>query len=117
MLRRWIALVLLLLQLQPALAFMPDRVSALAAEIDHGAIHQAGQAHHHDDGLGVQLDDDDAAATLHVHHDGGHHSALLPPVAVTGVAMGAPDARAAFVRGVLPDPHLEGPLRPPRQRQ
>lgn len=117
MLRRWFALVLLALQLLPALALVPGQANALSLEIEHALVHQSGQGHHHDDTLAFQLDDDDdddGAALPHAHHDAGHHSALPLTIVDLRLPSAEPSARLMFLGGRLPDPQLEGPLRPPR---
>ena len=113
MIRRWFTLALLVLQLLPALAFVPGQATALSLEMEHALVHQSGQGHHHDDTLAFQLDDD-GAALPHAHHDTGHHAAL--PLAILDLRLPSaePSARLMFLGGRLPDPHLEGPLRPPR---
>lgn len=116
MLRRWLALFLLLLQLQPAVAsvFIPSHaVEALVQEVQHTAVHQVGQGHHHDDVLSFQPEED-GQAVAHVHHDAGHHSVLLPSSPALAVPSPASAHRVGFHVGHLPDPCLEGPLRPPR---
>jgi hypothetical protein len=113
MLRRWLALLLLALQLLPALALVPGRAHALAAEIEHALVHQSGQGHHHEDSLAFQLDDE-GSALPHAHHDAGHHSALPLTILDLRLPSAEPSARVMFLGGRLPDPHLEGPLRPPR---
>lgn len=118
MVRRWFVLVLLALQLLLALALVPGQAEALSAEFDHAWVHQSGQGHHHDEPL---ADDpsalrivDDGASLPHVHHDAGHHSAL--PLTIPDLRLPlAPSApHLGFQAGRLPAPHLEGPLRPPR---
>ncbi|MBP8270336.1 MAG: hypothetical protein KAX42_00540 [Sphaerotilus sp.] len=114
MLRRWFALLLLLLQLQPAMGFMPSRVvDVLVQEIQHTAVHQSGQGHHHDDVLSFQSEED-GPSVAHVHHDAGHHSVLLLSSHALAVPGLEPVYLADFHSGHLPDPYLEGPLRPPR---
>ncbi|CAD5372748.1 conserved exported hypothetical protein [Rubrivivax sp. A210] len=113
MFRRCFSWVLMALQLLPALALVPGQADALALEIGHALVHQSGQGHHHDDSLAFQLDDD-AAAAQHVHHDAGHHSALPLSIPAPGLPSAEPSAPVAFLGGRLPEPHLEGPLRPPR---
>lgn len=113
MLRRWFVLVLLALQLLPALALLPGQAHALTLEIDHALVHQSGRGHHHDDTLTFELDDD-GAALPHAHHDTGHHSALPLDIAGLRLPSAEPSARLVFVGGRLPEPYLEGPLRPPR---
>lgn len=113
MVRRWFVLVLLALQLLPALALVPGQAKALTLEIDHALVHQSGEGHHHDDTLAFEFDDD-GAAVPHAHHDTGHHSALpldIPDLRLPSVE---PSAQRMFLGSRLPDPHLEGPLRPPR---
>lgn len=113
MIRRWLALVLLALQMLPALALVPGQSDAVALEIDHAFVHQSGQGHHHDDTLAFEIDEGGAALT-HAHHDTGHHVAL--PLAIPELRLPSPEppARLMFLGGRVPDPHLEGPLRPPR---
>lgn len=113
MFRRWLALFLLVLQFQPALALVPGPVGGLTLEIEHAWVHQAGHGHHHDDALGFQIDED-GAALPHAHHDAGHHSALPLSCLDLRLAAGEPSERQAFRGGRLPHPDLEGPLRPPR---
>jgi hypothetical protein len=103
------------LQLLPALALVPGQANALSLEIEHALVHQSGQGHHHDDTLAFQLDDDDDGAALpHAHHDAGHHSALPLTIVDLRLPSAEPSARLMFLGGRLPDPQLEGPLRPPR---
>ncbi|QTN21149.1 hypothetical protein HZ992_13135 [Rhizobacter sp. AJA081-3] len=113
MFRRWFVKVLLALQLLPALALVPGQADALTLEIDHALVHQSGQGHHHDDSLAFQLDDVEAPLP-HAHHDGGHHSALPFAIPDLHLPPAEPSAHLCLLAGRLPDPHLEGPLRPPR---
>ena len=113
MFRRWFVLVLLLLQLLPALALVPGQADAMTLEIEHALVHESGQGHHHGDSLAYQLDED-GAALPHAHHDAGHHSALPLTLLDLRLPSAEPSARLMFLGGRLPDPHLEGPLRPPR---
>lgn len=113
MILRWFALFLLALQLLPALALVPGQADALTLEIDHALVHQSGRGHHHDDALTFQLDDDGAALT-HAHHDAGHHSALPLTILDLRLPSTQPSARLMFLGSRLPNPHIEGPLRPPR---
>jgi len=113
MYRRWFALLLLALQTLPALAIVPGPVSNLTVEIEHMLVHQSGQGHHHDGSLGLQFDED-GASLPHVHLDAGHPAALPNAVAEVHVPSGERAVRVIFQGGRLPDPHLEGPLRPPR---
>lgn len=110
---RWLALVLILLQLQPALALVPGQVSSVSLEIEHTLVHAADQGHRHHDTLAFQPDEDGAAAA-HAHHDAGHHAALPLSPLDQSVTAGDAAAHVIFLGGRLPDPHLEGPLRPPR---
>jgi hypothetical protein len=114
MFRRWFVLVLLALQLLPALALVPGQATTLTLEIDHALVHQAGQGHQHDDTLAFELDDDDGATVPHAHHDSGHHSALPFNILDLRLPSAQPSAHLMFLGGRLPNPHLEGPLRPPR---
>lgn len=113
MFRRWIALLVLVLQLQPAVAFMPGHVvSAWMQEIQHTTVHQIGQGHHHDDVLSFQSEED-GPSVAHIHHDAGHHSVLLSSHALVVPHLKSVHL-AGFYAGHFPDPYLEGPLRPPR---
>lgn len=113
MFRRWFVLVLLVLQLLPALALVPGRADAMTQEIEHALVHESGQGHHHDDSRAYQFDED-GAALPHAHHDAGHHLALPLTLLDLRLPSAEPSARLMFLGGRLPDPHLEGPLRPPR---
>lgn len=106
------ALLALQLLTALALALVPGQSDALTLEIDHALVHQSGQGHHHDDTLAFQFDDD--APLPHAHHDTGHPSAL--PLASPDLHLPSvqPSAHLSRPAGRLPDPHLEGPLRPPR---
>ena len=108
---RWFALLLLTLPLLVALAVVPGQGSALTLEVEHAFVHQSGQGHQHDDTLAF---DDDGAAASHAHHDAGHHLALPLTVGDLRLPSAAPLGRLMFLGGRLQDPHLEGPLRPPR---
>ena len=110
--RRWFAMALLALQLLLALALVPGQADALTLEIDHALVHQSGQGHHHDDTLAFQLDDDPPRP--HAHHDAGHHSALPLAIPDLRIPPAAPSAHLSLMAGRRSDPHLEGPLRPPR---
>lgn len=112
MFRRWFVLVLIALQLLPALALVPGQASALTLDIDHALVHQMGQGHHHDETLAIQEGDD--GALPHAHHDAGHHSALPLTILDLRLPSSEPSAPVMFLGGWLPEPHLEGPLRPPR---
>ena len=113
MFRRWLALILLALQLLPALALVPGQADALTLEIGHAVVHQSGQGHHHDATLAFEPDED-GAALPHAHHDAGHHSALPLTTADLHLPSAAPQSRLVFLGGQLPYPHLDAPLRPPR---
>ena len=113
MLRRWLALVLLVLHLQPAIALVPGQLGTLTLEIEHSLVHESGQGHHHDKTLAFQVDAD-GAAIAHAHHEAGHLSALPLTALDLPLPSEEPAARVTFLGGRLPDPHLEGPLRPPR---
>ncbi|PXW95196.1 hypothetical protein C7444_11041 [Sphaerotilus hippei] len=115
MLRRWFILLLLVLQLQPVLAFMPEQVVTLAQALAHERIHQEGQGHRHDDALTLGAPSDDDGATLaHVHHDAAHHAVLLPAAATWCSVAAVEGALAVFGPCRIPSPCLDGPLRPPR---
>ncbi|MBT9597344.1 MAG: hypothetical protein IV094_15285 [Vitreoscilla sp.] len=113
MFRRWVILVLLVLQLLPALVLVPGQADAMTLEIEHALVHESKQGHHHDDTLAYQLDED-GAALPHAHHDAGHHSALPLTILDLCLPSAEPSARLMFLGGRLPDPYLDGPLRPPR---
>lgn len=114
MLRRWIALALIVLQLQPALALVPAQAASLALEIEHAWVHQMGQGHHHDAAL--TLDAQVESSTLaHVHHDAGHHSALTLAFPVLNLPLTESSGPVVYFGERLPNPHLEGLLRPPRR--
>ncbi len=113
MLRRWLIVLLLALQLLPALALVPGQAVTLSLEIEHALVHESGLGHHHDDTLGFQLDDD-SAALPHAHHDAGHHAALPLTIPDPNLPPAEPAVAFSFRGGPLPDPHLQGPLRPPR---
>ena len=101
----------------------PDMASFDAAQIrdvtpaptyTHTALHLQGDGHHHDDDGSYQLDDSQEA----VHHVVSDHvccaaAALLPSAVHT-----FPPPEASAPSGVhlapVPDPDLEGLLRPPR---
>lgn len=113
MLRRWIALLLLLLQLQPAMVPMPNQAAGvLMQEALHTTVHQSGKGHHHHDVLSLQSEED-GQSVAHVHHDAGHHSVLLSNHALAALHLEPPHLVVVY-SGDLPDPYLEGPLRPPR---
>ncbi len=114
MLRRCIALILVALQLLPALALVPGQANALSLEIEHALVHESGQGHHHHDDTRVFEPDDDGAALPHTHHDAGHHSVLPLTLPDLCLPSAEPSAQLLFLGGRMPDPHLEGPLRPPR---
>ena len=111
--RRCLGLVLLVLQLLPALALVPGQARALSTAIDHALVHQSGQGHHHDDSLTLQIDDN-VASLPHAHPDAGHHWALPLTIVDLCLPSAQPSVHLSFQGGRLPDPHLEGPLRPPR---
>jgi hypothetical protein len=113
MLRRWLARVLLALQRLPALALVPGRADALSLEIERVLVHELGPAHHHDDTLAFQTDED-GCVPPHAHHDAGHHSMLPLTTLDLHLPPAEPSARLIFQGDRLPEPDLEGPLRPPR---
>jgi hypothetical protein len=119
MFRRCLAILLLLLQMQPALAAMPDSIGGLVQDIEHAVVHQLGEFHHHADHYEDRLlgrGNEDGSPAAHVHHDAGHHAILLPVGARLTTPCAADIRRIAFRPTPLPDPDLEGLLRPPRLR-
>jgi hypothetical protein len=114
MFTRWLAVLLIVLQLQPVLAFMPESQATIAEQVRHAVIHDGGTDHHHDDHLGVQIDDGQAAHHGHVHHDASHHVVLLTAPDAWPVPAPLRDSLGSGGDARLPDPDLEGLLRPPR---
>jgi hypothetical protein len=99
MFRRGLVLILLALQVLPALALVPGQVNALSLEIDHALVHQLGRGHHHDVTPAFQLDEDNNAPLPHVHHDAGHHSALPLSFLDLRLPLAAPVVRLMFLGG------------------
>ena len=114
MFTRWLAVLLIVLQLQPVLAFMPEATASIADQVQHAVIHEGGTDHHHDDHLGVQIDDEQAASHGHVHHDASHHLVLLTTLEPWRAPRPLGNSLADDGDPAQPDPDLEGLLRPPR---
>ena len=113
MLRRWFAVVLLVLPLRPVLALVPGQANALSLQIEHALAHESGSAHRHDDTLALKTDED-GSALPYAHHDAGYHSVLSLTTLDLHLPPAQPSARSIFRRGRLPDPDLEASLRPLR---
>jgi hypothetical protein len=111
MLVRWLTVLLIVLQLQPVLAFMPEPAGSISQQFEHAVIHQGGTGHHHDSHSGVQIDD--GFSVGHVHHDASHHVVLLTAVDPWRTPAHVSVGVASCGSTCLPDPDLEGPLRPP----
>lgn len=110
--RRFLVCLLLLVQLQPVLAFMPAAVRAHTDELTHACVHQVQIEHRHVQEVTLELASD--APAHHMHHDTGHHLAvLMVPVEVRMARLDHAAPPEAAPTGA-PAPFLEGPLRPPR---
>ncbi len=113
MLRRLFLALLIVLQLQPMVALAWDSHSSYVEEAVHTSTHLAGASHLHEDAHDLLLSD--AGPASHVHHDAGHHSVLLFPSTVLRATVTLRDPPPLHRSVSLPDPFLEGPLRPPRR--
>lgn len=112
MFRRLLLALLVVLQLQPMLAYAWGGDVSFVEEAIHASTHLASEAHHHEDDHHLVLDD--AGPVSHVHHDLGHHSVLLFPTAGLRTNPVVRERPPVHRSTPLPDPFLEGPLRPPR---
>lgn len=97
-----------------AMARVGSTVNAMA-DLTHASLHWQGEAHHHHDDGSYQLDDS-KESVVHVMTDHLNASLALaaslhdfPPF----LGSAAPDGLHAQR---LPNPSLDGPLRPPRRR-
>ena len=110
-----VVMLLAMLWQSVALARPGSSVNVLA-DMAHTALHLLGESHHHDEDGGYQLDDSQEA----VHHVVSDHAccaaAALLPSSVR--AFPPPGATAPGDRHLapVPEPDLEGLLRPPRFR-
>lgn len=113
--RRLVILLMLSTVLFQALFLVHGGASWLKSpDLMHSVLHWMGQAHEHD-GDGSWQIDDSAAASQHVVCDPLSNPAVMPsPVPLVVLAVGH-DTRMADEFGGMPNPHLEGPLRPPRR--
>lgn len=113
--RTAVVLVMLIAMLwqSVALARIGSSVNVLA-DREHAALHWHDQAHHHhDDGSYQKGDGGDS--TRHLLGDQvGSTTALLCAAAQVIPAVGS-SAPVGLQRARLPDPLLDGPLRPPRR--
>ena len=110
--RSAIHFVLLLAMLWQALAGVGLAVTALA-DPSHSALHWQAQSHHHDDS-GFLHQDDSAESAQHLLCDHLSVAAVL----IAGTAQGLPALTSPAPHGshqaLVPEPTLDGPLRPPR---
>ncbi len=84
-----------------------------AEALEHDLMHWEGVPHHHDE-HGAVLQDDSDASFQHLLGDGGVHNAVpwqLPVLVLA--ALGSTPPPTLTERGP-PQPHLDGPRRPPR---
>ncbi len=84
-----------------------------SSDLMHSVLHWTGQAHEHH-GDGTWEIDDSAAASQHVLGDHLTNPVALPDATELTVLAGFSDAPTAYAHCGLPQPHLAGPLRPPR---
>jgi hypothetical protein len=96
------------------LCIVPGQTETLTLEIAHALVHQSGELHHHDETPDFQRADDENALPQHAHHDAGHHSVLPLNVSDLYLPPGMSYVRLMRMVGGCPDPHIDGPLRPPR---
>lgn len=112
--RSAVVLVILLAMLWQSVALArPGSTVNVLADLEHAVLHwQEEGHHHHDDGSFHQ--DDSQASTLHLLSD--HLSA--PTALLPAVAPHFPPSASARPGGLhdarVPDPFLDGLLRPPR---
>jgi hypothetical protein len=111
----WSWLLALALALPSLLALVPAAIQAQAQAVEHALLHDEGLGHRH-----AAADDHDVASidlaisSAHQHHDGGHVHALPSGLLNTHLAFGRPPMPERRALTVLPNPFIEGPLRPPR---
>ncbi len=113
--RSSILLVVLLAMLWQSLALArPGSTVNLLADLEHAALHWAGEDHHHHDD-GSYHQDDSQASTLHVLGDPVSVATVLLPA----ISQQPPPSTGARPGGLLdtavPAPFLDGLLRPPRR--
>ena len=106
-------LLMLVVVWQTAALFTPWVSSHWASELDHMAVHNQGNGHHHHDDQTLHLDDNDAAL-MHQHADTSTHSIGLWQDTTLHV-LPVPRAEVVGLADALgPPPLLDALLRPPQ---
>jgi len=91
----------------------PGSTVNVLADLEHAALHWQEESHHHHEDGSFHLDDSQAS-TLHLLTDHVTATSALLPVATHHFPPVASSAPGAVDQLRVPDPFLDGPLRPPR---
>lgn len=91
----------------------PGSTVNVLADLEHAALHWQQEGHHHHEDGSFHLDDSQAS-TLHLLSDHLTVSTALLPAMSHQVAPSASGRPGGLHDGPVPDPFLDGLLRPPR---
>ena len=92
----------------------PLTIAQRVIELEQTALHWQDADHHHHDDKSLHLVDA-AGVPQHVHADAGFNATGLLTTAWSPVVTARPLSPDMVVQALGPQPHLEGPLRPPRR--
>ena len=106
-------LLMLAVVWQTAALFTPWVSPHWAAELDHMAVHNQGNGHHHHDDQTLHLDDTEAGL-MHQHADTSPHSLGLWQEATLHLLPFARSALVSWAAALRPPPLLDALLRPPQ---
>ena len=109
-----LALLFAMLWQSVALARVGSTVNVLA-DLEHAALHWQEEGHHHHDDGSYHLDDSNESAQ-HVLADHAGATVALMAAASHELAPLASAAPGGLHERLVPDPALDGLLRPPRSR-
>jgi hypothetical protein len=88
--------------------------TSLSDGLPHAALHWQDEPHHHHDD-GSYHADDSQASTHHLLCDLLTVTTALPPPAVRQILPGPREWPGAWIVMRVPEPFIDGPMRPPRQ--
>jgi hypothetical protein len=113
--RRPVVLLLVMFAMlwQSVALLRPGSTVSTRADLVHAALHWQEEAHHHHHDGTWHLDDTQAS-TLHVHADHVTTTTALLPAMSHHFPPSAAARPGSLHDGPLPEPFLDGPLRPPR---
>lgn len=113
--RSFVVLALLSAMLWQSVALArPGSTVNVLADLGHAVLHWQVEGHHHDDDGSYHLDDSQAS-TLHVLSDHLTTTTALLPTVSHQLAPGASARPGGRHHARVPDPFLDGLLRPPRR--